>query len=196
MKYYTPQIWCRDNSDAVDRIQIQYGTSFLYPVSVVGSHVSAVPNHQTGRSVSLHTRGVVAMAGTFGYELNPEKLTEEEKEEIRTQVRKYKSYAELIRSGKYYRLSNPLNDAYAAWLFVSESGERALLNVVMLEDHGNMPVSYVKLRGLKRDAVYEDVATGKCYCGSALMEAGIPMPVRQEEYLAYQIELTEKRERA
>ena len=79
MLYYTPQIWCSDNTDAVDRLRIQYGTSFFYPVSVVGSHVSAVPNHQTGRNVSLNTRGVVAMAGTFGYELNPETLSNEEK---------------------------------------------------------------------------------------------------------------------
>ncbi len=192
MMYYTPQIWCSDNTDAVDRIRIQYGTSFFYPVSVVGSHVSAVPNHQTGRSVSLHTRGVVAMAGTFGYELDPEKLTEEERDEIREQVRQYKSYAELIQGGTYYRLSNPLEDVYAAWMFVSESGDRALLNVVMLEIHGNMAVNYVKLRGLKKDAVYEDAATGKCYYGSALMGAGIPMPVRQEEYPAYQMELIEK----
>lgn len=195
MMYYTPQIWCSDNTDAVDRIRIQYGTSFLYPVSVAGSHVSAVPNHQTGRSVSLHTRGVVAMAGTFGYELDPKKLTEEEREEIKKQVLQYKRYAELIQGGTYYRLSNPLEDVYAAWMFVSKSGDRALLNVVILEIHGNMAVNYVKLRGLKKDAVYEDAATGKCYYGSALMEAGIPMPVRQEEYPAYQMELTEKRHR-
>ncbi len=195
MMYYTSQIWCSDNTDAVDRTRIQYGTSFLYPVSVVGSHVSAVPNHQTGRSVSLNTRGVVAMAGTFGYELSPEKLSKEEREEVKEQVRQYKRYAELIQSGTYYRLSNPMEDAYAAWLFVSEGRERALFNVVMLENHGNMAVSYVKLRGLKKDTVYEDAATGKCYYGCALMEAGIPIPVRQEEYPAYQMELTEKRER-
>ena len=135
------------------------------------------------------------MAGTFGYELDPKKLTEEEREEIKKQVLQYKRYAELIQGGTYYRLSNPLEDVYAAWMFVSKSGDRALLNVVILEIHGNMAVNYVKLRGLKKDAVYEDAATGKCYYGSALMEAGIPMPVRQEEYPAYQMELTEKRHR-
>ena len=82
MLFYTPQIWCSDNTDAADRLRIQYGTSFFYPVSAVGSHVSAVPNHQTGRSTPLHTRGIVAMAGIFGYELDPAKLTEEEKEEV------------------------------------------------------------------------------------------------------------------
>lgn len=189
MMYYTPQIWCSDNTDAVDRIRIQYGSSFFYPISTVGSHVSAVPNHQTGRSTSLHTRGVVAMAGTFGYELAPEKLSEEEKEEIKEQIIQYKKYAELIQQGNYYRLSNPFQDAYAAWMFVSENGQQVLFNVVMLETHGNMTVSYVKLKGLEPDAVYEDVRTGRCYSGSALMRAGIPIPVEMGEYLAYQIEM-------
>ena len=107
MMYYTPQIWCSDNTDAIDRLRIQYGTSFGYPVSVVGSHVSAVPNHQTGRKTPLHTRGVVAMSGTFGYELNLMKLSEEEKQEIREQIAEYKSYAPIIQNGLYYRLSNP-----------------------------------------------------------------------------------------
>lgn len=192
MMYYTPQIWCSDNTDAIDRIRIQYGTSFFYPVSAVGSHVSAIPNHQTGRRVSLHTRGVVAMAGTFGYELAPEKLSKEEKEEIKEQIRQYRKYAMLIQTGKYYRLSDPFSEPYAAWMFVSEDGQQALVNVVMLEIHGNMTVNYVKLKGLLADALYEDVTTGKCYYGSALMEAGIPMPVEMGEYLAYQIELRKK----
>lgn len=192
MMYYTPQIWCSDNTDAVDRIGIQYGTSFFYPISTVGSHVSAVPNHQTGRSTSLSTRAVVAMAGTFGYELDPKKLSQEEKDEIKQQILQYKKYAELIQAGNYYRLSNPFEDAYAAWLFVSEDGKQALLSVVMLEIHGNMTVSYVKLRGLMADAVYEDAKTGRCYYGSALMEAGLPIPVEMGEYLAYQIELKRK----
>ncbi|MBD5461886.1 MAG: alpha-galactosidase [Lachnospiraceae bacterium] len=192
MLYYTPQIWCSDNTDAVDRVLIQYGTSFFYPASAVGAHVSAVPNHQTGRSVSLHTRGVVAMAGTFGYELDPGKLTKEEKEELKEQIRHYKEYAQLIHSGKYYRLSNPFSDSCGAWMFVSEDGECALVNVVMLEIHGNMTVNYVRMKGLIPDAVYEDSDTGRCYYGSALMEAGIPMPVELGEYLAYQIVLKRK----
>ncbi len=187
MLYYTPQIWCSDNTDAVDRLRIQYGTSFFYPASVVGSHVSAVPNHQTGRSVSLHTRGVVAMAGTFGYELNPELLSDEEKEEIREQIASYKKYEALICKGDYYRLSNPFADACAAWVFVSEDREQVLFSVVMQEIHGNMTVNYIRLKGLDPDALYKDAATGACYYGSALMEAGIPMPVEMGAYRAYQI---------
>ncbi len=186
MLYYTPQIWCSDNTDAVDRLRIQYGTSFFYPVCTVGAHVSAVPNHQTGRSVSLHTRGVVAMAGTFGYELDPETLSDGEKEQIKGQIADYKKYEDLIREGDYYRLSNPFEDACASWAFVSDDKERVLLSAVMQETHGNMTVSYVRLRGLAADAVYQDTETGVEYYGSALMEAGIPMPVQMGEYLAYQ----------
>lgn len=192
MLYYTPQIWCSDNTDALDRVLIQYGTSFLYPVAAVGAHVSAVPNHQTGRSVSLHTRGVTAMAGAFGYELDPGELTDEERDEIRRQIRQYKKHEELIRKGDYFRLSDPFQDTYAAWQFTSKDKDRVLLNVVMLEVHGNMPVTYVKLRGLQGDMVYEDVDTGKRYYGSALMEAGMPMPMEPGEYLAWQVELTAK----
>ena len=190
MMYYTPQIWCSDNTDALDRLQIQYGTSFGYPVSAVGSHVSAVPNHQTGRITSLHTRGVVAMAGTFGYELNLGKLSEEEKQEIRLQVEEYRKFAPLIQTGLYYRLSDPAREEYAAWAFVSEDQKEVLLNVVLQEIHGNMTVNYVKLQGLKCSAIYRDTETGKIYNGAALMEAGIPMPVEMGEFKAYQMHLT------
>ena len=189
MMYYTPQIWCSDNTDALDRLQIQYGTSFGYPVSAVGSHVSAVPNHQTGRITSLHTRGVVAMAGTFGYELNLGKLSEEEKQEIRLQVEEYRKFAPLIQTGLYYRLSDPAREEYAAWAFVSEDQKEVLLNVVLQEIHGNMTVNYVKLQGLKCSAIYRDTETGKIYNGAALMEAGIPMPVEMGEFKAYQMYL-------
>lgn len=189
MLYYTPQIWCSDNTDALDRLRIQYGTSFFYPASTVGSHVSAVPNHQTGRSVGLHTRGVVAMAGAFGYELDPEKLSEEEKAAVREQIRRYKSWEALIRGGRYYRLSNPFKEAFAAWMFVSEKKDRALLSVVMLEMHGNMTVSYVKMKGLDPLAAYRDTESGRRYYGADLMKAGLPMPVELKEYPAYQIEL-------
>lgn len=190
MMYYTPQIWCSDNTDALDRLQIQYGTSFGYPVSAVGSHVSAVPNHQTGRITSLHTRGVVAMAGTFGYELNLGKLSEEEKQEIRLQVEEYRKFAPLIQTGLYYRLSDPAREEYAAWAFVSEDQKEVLLNVVLQEIHGNMTVNYVKLQGLKCSVIYRDTETGKSYNGAALMEAGIPMPVEMGEFKAYQMHLT------
>ena len=190
MMYYTPQIWCSDNTDAIDRVRIQYGTSFGYPVSTVGSHVSAVPNHQTGRSTALHTRGVVAMSGTFGYELDLGKLTTEEKAEIREQIREYHRYAPLIQNGRYFRLSNPFEEETGAWAFVSEDQSEALLNVVMLEIHGNMTVTYVKLQGLTPEARYREETSGTTYSAAALMETGLPMPLSMGEYQAHQLHLT------
>ena len=186
MMYYTPQIWCSDNTDALDRLRIQYGTSFFYPMSTVSAHVSAVPNHQTGRITSLRTRGIVAMTGAFGYELSLSRLSAEEKEEIKEQIRQYKEFEPLISTGDYYRLSNPFEDACAAWMFVSVDRKQILLHVVILENHGNMTVNYVRLKELLPDAVYEEAASGKCYCGSALMQAGIPIPVEMGDYRAYQ----------
>ena len=186
MMYYTPQIWCSDNTDALDRLRIQYGTSFFYPMSTVSAHVSAVPNHQTGRITSLRTRGIVAMTGAFGYELSLSRLSAEEKGEIREQIRQYKEFEPLISTGDYYRLSNPFEDDCAAWMFVSADRKHILLHVVILENHGNMTVNYVRLKELLPDAVYEEAASGKCYCGSALMQAGIPIPVEMGDYRAYQ----------
>lgn len=186
MLYYTPQIWCSDNSDAIDRLRIQYGTSFGYPVSAMGAHVSAVPNHQTGRITPLHTRGVVAMSGTFGYELDLLKLTEEEKDEVRSQIREFRKYAPLIQNGRYYRLTDPFKSEICAWEIVGNSQEEILLNVVMEEIHGNMTVNYVQLRGLDESALYKEQTTGRIYSGAALMHGGMPLPAEFGEYRAYQ----------
>ena len=189
MLYYTPQIWCSDNTDAINRTRIQYGTSFFYPVAAMGSHVSAVPNHQTGRVTSMHTRGVAAMSGTFGYELNPALLNAEEKAEIRAQLAQYREYQELIREGDYYRLSNPFQDNLAAWMVVSDDRSKALVSVIRLTAEANPPAAYVTLKGMEEDAFYREKTTGKVYPGAALMEAGILLPAAVSEYEAYQIEL-------
>lgn len=190
MLYYTPQIWCSDNSDARDRIDIQYGTSFGYPVSAVGSHVSAVPNHQNGRVTPLRTRAVTAMAGTFGYELDLEKLSGEEKQEIRCQIREYKKYASLIQNGLYYRLTNPFAQGVGAWEFVSEDASELLVSAVMLEVHGNMTVNYIRLKGLGENCLYQEQKSGRIYASDALMETGIPLPVEMGQYQAYQMYFT------
>ncbi len=190
MLYYTPQIWCSDNSDAIDRIKIQEGTSYAYPISAVGSHVSAVPNHQTGRTTSLKTRGVVAMSGNFGYELDVEKLTEVEKEEIKKQITEYHTYWSVIHNGDYYRLTNSVNhQAFAAWEFVSKDKKEVLLNVVMLETHGNAISEYVKCKGLNPEAFYSMVGTDNIYSGRNLVAAGIPIPRQKGEYQSWQVYL-------
>lgn len=187
MLYYAPQIWCSDNSDAVDRIRIQYGTSFGYPVSTMGAHVSAVPNHQNGRITPLQTRGITAMTGAFGYELDPKKLSEEEKQEIREQIRVYRQYAPLIMNGRYYRLTNPFEQETGAWEVVSEDGSEVLVSAVLLEVHGNMTVNYIRLKGLSENSLYREQKSGKIYAAEALMEAGIPLPAEMGEYRAYQM---------
>lgn len=194
MLYYSPQIWCSDNTDAINRTRIQYGTSFFYPVSAMGAHVSAVPNHQTGRVTSFHTRGVTAMAGTFGYELNPALLSDEEKQQIREQIASYKKYERLINEGTYWRLPDPIHDEIAAWMSVSKEQDRALVSVVRLMAEANQAAVYVRLRGLKPEAVYLEEYSGKQYSGAALMHTGIVLPFFTHEYEAYQfsfVELTE-----
>ena len=187
MLYYTPQIWCSDNTDALDRVRIQYGTSFGYPASSVGSHVSAVPNHQTGRMTPLHTRGITAMAGTFGYEMDPGKLLPVEREQIREQVREYKRHEMLIRNGRYYRLTDPVKETAGAWEFVAEDGSEVLAAAVVQEVHGNMPVTYIRLKGLPEGCWYREERSQKVFASDALMEVGIPLPEQTGEYRAYQM---------
>ncbi len=176
MMYYTPQIWCSDNTDAVDRLFIQHGTSFGYPASAVGAHVSACPNHQTGRVTPLATRAIVAMSGTFGYELDPARLSEEEKEEIREQVKIYRNISGLVRTGDYYRLSDPSRENCFAWEFASEDRSEAVVNAVVVQNHGNMATIYVKPRGLTPGVFYRDEKSGMIYAADALMDTGLPLP--------------------
>ena len=185
MLYYCPQIWCSDNTDAIDRLTIQYGTSFGYPASAVGAHVSACPNHQTGRVTPFATRAAVAMAGTFGYELDLKKLSAEEREELRRQVAAFREDAPLVLDGLYYRLSDPAEELCCAWAFVSESGDRCLLSAVLQAYHGNMPPVYVKPRGLTPGAVYRDRESGALYPADALMDMGLPFPLPAGEYAGH-----------
>ncbi len=194
MLYYTPQIWCSDNSDAIDRLRIQYGTSFGYPSCTWGAHVSVCPNEQNGRMTPMETRGFVAMAGTFGYELNPAKLSEEEKAEIRTQVESFRELAPLVLHGEYYRLSDPFRDEAGAWQVSARDKSEVLMTAVLLEVHGNMTPTYVRLQDLTEGAVYVDVNSGKEYPAGALMQVGLPLPIKMGQYHAYQYHLKRKEE--
>ena len=189
MLYYCPQIWCSDNTDAIDRLVIQHGSSFGYPAAAVGAHVSICPNHQTGRTVPLSTRGIVAAAGTFGYELDPAQLTEAECEEVRRQIRAYCEDAPLVREGLYFRLSDPAKDAWCAWSFVSEDGSSVLLGAVLREKHANAPAQYLRLRGLVPGARYRARETGKIYPADALTDAGLPLPLDCAEYGGFTLHL-------
>ncbi len=190
MLYYTPQIWCSDNTDAIDRIRIQEGTSYAYPISAVGSHVSAVPNHQTGRVAPFSTRGVVAMAGSFGYEMDLNKITGEEKEYVKQQIASFHKYWELIHNGDYYRLTDSQeNRQFAAWEFVAKDKKEALLHVVTINTHANQPAQYIKCKGLLPEADYLLEGTERVFRGNSLMNAGIPVPEQRNEYQSWQIHL-------
>ncbi len=188
MLYYTPQIWCSDNTDAIDRLRIQYGTSFAYPVCAMGSHVSAVPNQQTGRSVSMETRGVVAMAGTFGYEMDLNHTTEEERETIRRQTAFFKEHYDLIQRGDYYRLSDPCAAPYAAWEQAAPGGGEALVSLVYGSNHAAAPFRTLRLKGLNPDALYR-VNGGELWRGDVLMAAGFPLPMPTGDYQSLQLYL-------
>ncbi|MDO4734355.1 MAG: alpha-galactosidase [Lachnospiraceae bacterium] len=188
MLFYCPQIWCSDDTDAIERLEIQRGTSYGYPVSTMGSHVSAVPNPQTGRSVPLKTRGIVAQSGTFGYELDPEKLSGDEKEMVVQQVGDYHRYAELIREGNYYRLTELGDDPdFISWMFASKDGEEALVNFVMVHVRANGPFPFIKLRGLLPEANYRLEGTDRVYTGAALMHGGLSFPQMKGEYPSVQL---------
>ncbi len=178
MLYYTPQVWTSDNTDAHDRMTIQYGVSFGYPCSSVGAHVSACPNESNGRMTPLETRGVVAMAGGgFGYELDLLKLSDEECATVAQQVAAYREVKQLVREGLYYRLSSPQTDAVCAWEFVSEDGHEALVSAVVIEVQGYGVARYVVPRGLTPGAFYRERGSGAVYAADALMDMGLPLPV-------------------
>ena len=200
MLYYCPQIWCSDNTDAIDRVRIQYGTSFGYPLRTMGAHVSAVPNGDTRRRTPFHTRAVVAMAGTFGYELDLNLITEEEKAQVPVQIETFKKHWNLLHNGLFYRLTDVMkNRQEAAWMTVAEDGSEALVSIVVLDATGNCPNRFIRCMGLTPGASYRDEASGLVYDANALMAQGLPMPTIPHprwpiqmvpcEYDAFQIHL-------
>ena len=189
--YYCPQIWCSDDTDAYERTKIQYGTSFFYPISTIGSHVSIIPNHQTGRITPFETRAVTAMSGSFGYELDLNTLSEEEKNAVIEQNKRFKKYGPLIHNGRYYRLSNPMTDKFAIWSFVSENSCEALVHGMIFRTEPNMTRYSVKLRGLIPDKKYVVDGDNTIYTGKALMEGGILLPKPWGDFFPIELHLKE-----
>ena len=190
MLYYCPQIWCSDDSDAVERLEIQRGTSYGYPASTMGAHVSASPNHQTGRMTPLSTRSIVAQSGTFGYELNPEKLTDAEKEEIKKQISDYHRFELLIAEGSYYRLTElDENRDFEAWMFVSPDQKEALVNLVMTHVRANGPFPHIRLQGLNPQYHYRVEGENIAHSGLALVNGGFAFPQMHRDYPAAQLHL-------
>ncbi len=172
--YYAPQAWTSDDSDAVERLKIQYGTSYCYPISSIGSHVSVTPNHQVYRNTPLHTRANVAYFGTFGYELDLNKLTSEEQAEVKEQIKFMKQYRELFQFGTFYRLHSPFEgDGATAWMVVSEDRKEAIVGVYKMLNGANMPFTRLALKGLNPDDLYENSIDGKAHYGDELMNVGL-----------------------
>ncbi|MBB3109827.1 alpha-galactosidase [Paenibacillus phyllosphaerae] len=182
MLYYMPQTWTSDNSDAICRLSIQYGTSLVYPVSSMGAHVSAVPNHQVGRVTPLETRGDVAMSGNFGYELDLTKFTEEEKEEVKRQVALVKDVRELTLFGKFYRLLSPFEGNETAWMFVSPDQKDVLVVHVTVLAQPNAPLSKLRLKGLNPDLAYTELESGLVSGGDELMYAGVAVKLPHRDF--------------
>ena len=183
MLYYSPQIWCSDDTDAIERLEIQEGTALIYPLCAMGAHVSVCPNHQSGRITPFETRGTVASSGTFGYELDLMKMSEEDKKTAREQILKYKEIEHLVQSGDYYRLINPFeNNNHVLWQFVSKDKKETVVCGVRLHSEANPYIYLFYPQGLDADLHYEDIATGKVYTGAALMKAGLPLPLTTGDY--------------
>lgn len=173
MMYYAPQCWTSDDSDAVERIKIQYGTSYAYPISSMGAHVSITPNHQLFRNTPLETRGNVAYFGAFGYELDLTKLSEEEHEIIKKQVEFVKEYRELIQKGTFFRLQSPFENNISAWMIVSEDKKEAIVAYFKVLNDVNCPLRRMKLHGLDENLVYSIKGTNNVHYGSELMNLGL-----------------------
>ena len=182
MFYYSPQIWCSDDTDAIERLSIQEGTALMYPLSTMGAHVSVCPNHAVGRVTPFKTRGYVALSGTFGYELDITKLPPDERAMIPHQVELYKKYSPLVRQGDYFRIASySQNNEYDAWASISKDKKTALVTYVQVMNHPNYKTRFIKIPGLQADSKYkvtfpdenqndypEQILTGK-----TIMNAGI-----------------------
>lgn len=182
MLYYMPQTWTSDNTDAISRLKIQYGTSLVYPAITIGSHVSAVPNHQVQRMTSLSLRGNVAMSGNLGYELDFTKLSKEEKEEIKQQINFYKEMRHLVQFGQFYRLISPFEGNMAAWSFVSEDQKKVVVWFYKILVQPNEPLYCLPLKGLNPGFQYVQIQTGKAFGGDELMYSGLGIPLRKGDF--------------
>ena len=174
MLYYSPQIWCSDDTDAIERLKIQEGTAMIYPLSSIGAHVSDCPNHTVGRVTPFETRGYVALLGTFGYELDVTRIPEEDRAMIPKQVAMYHKYNDLVREGDYYRMASySENHSYDAWMVVAKDKKEALVTYIQVMAEPNYHSRRIQLKGLDPHTFYEVEETKKIYSGETLMYAGL-----------------------
>ena len=185
MLYYSPQIWCSDDTDAIERLSIQEGTELIYPLSTMGAHVSDCPNHTVGRTTPFMTRAHVALAGTFGYELDITKISDEERMVIPEQVALYHKYNDLVREGDYYRIASYReNGLYDCWMVVAKDKSEALVTYVQVLGKPNVHSRKIKLLGLDEAADYRLDGTDKVYGGDLLMNAGLLIEKMCGDYMS------------
>lgn len=173
MLYYSPQIWASDDTDAIERLKIQHGTSLVYPVSSVGAHVSDCPNHTVGRITPFETRGHVALSGTFGYELDVTKISQDDRDMIPKQVEMYHKYNDLVRSGDLYRIANTFEDEFNCVSYVSKNKAEVLVTYVEVLRRPNHRPRRIKLKGLCPNKLYKNIATNEVLHGDTLMNVGV-----------------------
>ena len=174
MLYYSPQIWCSDDTDAIERLSIQEGTAMIYPLSAMGAHVSDCPNHTVGRKTPFETRGYVALAGTFGYELDVTKIPQEDRDMIPAQVGMYHKYNDLVRTGDYYRIASyQENHGYDCYAVVAKDKSEALITFIQVLGRANCHSRRIYLEGLDENRKYRIEGEERTYLGSTLMYAGL-----------------------
>ncbi len=192
MLYFSPQIWCSDDTDAVERLEIQEGTALIYPLSTMGAHVSDCPNHTVGRVTPFETRGIVALTGTFGYELDVTKIAEEERTMIPEQIAMYNKYNQLIREGDYYRIASyAQNHKFDCWEIVNEEKTEALVTFVQVLNRPNFKSRKIRLKGLDVHKKYRIEGQEQVYSGETLMYAGILMENMWGDFKAKLIHILE-----
>jgi len=188
MLYYSPQIWCSDNADPVERLMVQEGTHLVYPLSTTGTHVADSPNHVNGRVTPFSTRADIALAGTFGYELDVTRIPEEERAMIPAQIEKYKKYRHLIQTGDYYRIASfSENNRYDSYMVVSKDQNKAILVYVQVVTDSNVLTKKLKLYGLCPGRKY--IVDGAEYLGSTLMNAGYILKPLRGDFQSVVIEI-------
>lgn len=173
--YYMPQIWTSDDTDAMERLKIQYGTSLVYPPSAMSAHVSACPNHQTGRTTEFKTRGDVAQMCNFGYELDVAKLKTSEKIQIKEQISLHRRLEDMIASGTFYRIESPFNSDCCSWQLVAANKKSAFVMYSTQKITPNQTGRFIKLQGLLPDKIYRVSPLSIKLSGKTLMNFGLPI---------------------
>lgn len=192
MLYYSPQIWCSDDTDAIERLKIQEGTALIYPLSTMGAHVSDCPNHTVGRVTPFETRGYVALAGTFGYELDVTKIPESDREQIPAQVAMYHKYNDLVREGDYYRIASYAENHYFdCYGVVSKNKKEALYTYVQVLNRPNYHSRRIYLKGLAAEKYYAIEGEDGTWSGEQLMNAGLLVQNPFGDFKGKLIHLTE-----